>query len=173
MVIRGAVDPTAKLTVESPYEDGTLQIGADGSYSFHASFTHLGYNAVTIRAQKEGLADSVLNFNVYYVPSLNEYSRKAWKMDYRQVIYCWDVWDGRIFTCRGEIVAVLSQNPNVVVIDVSEKGTGQYLVIENMSDLNITEPGGYYTIYADISGRAEYEGKTVTRLIGRYAEKLS
>ena len=41
-----------------------------------------------------------------------------------------------------------------------------------MSDLYIPEPGGFYTIYADISGQAEYEGKTVTRLIGRYAERL-
>ena len=59
-----------------------------------------------------------------------------------------------------------------MVIDVSDNGSGQYLVIENMSDIHIAEPGGRYTIFADISGQAEYEGKTVTKLIGRYAERM-
>ena len=77
-----------------------------------------------------------------------------------------------MFLCRGRIEAVLSEEPNVVVIDVSDANSGQFLVIENMSDLPITEAGGRYTIYADISGQAEYEGKTYTRLVGRYAEKI-
>ena len=172
MTVRGSVDPEASLSVETPYEAGTLKVSSNGDFSFRATFDHLGYNTVTIRAKKAGRQDSVISFQVYYVPTINEYSRSAWKMDYQQVLYCWDIWDGRIFLCRGDIVAVLSDEPNVVVIDVSDAGNGQYLVIENMSDVHIGEPGGRYTIYADISGQAEYEGKTVTRLIGRYAEKL-
>jgi len=172
MTIRGAVDPQAILAVESPYEPDTLEIDDDGSFSFRATFPRLGYNTITLRARKTGSPDSVISFDIYYVPTINEYSRNAWKMDYQQVLYCWDIWDGRIFLCRGDIVAVLSDDPNVVVIDVSDTGSGQYLVIENMSDLHIPEPGGRYTIYADISGQAEYQGKTVTRLIGRYAERL-
>ena len=127
---------------------------------------------MTIRASKPGFNDSVISFQVYYVPTLNEYSRSAWKMDYQQVLYCWDIWDGRVFMSRGDIVAVQSDEPNIVVIDVSDNGSGQYLVIENMSDIHIAEPGGRYTIFADISGQAEYEGKTVTKLIGRYAERM-
>lgn len=172
MTIRGSVDPQASFAVETPYEKGSLKIDANGDFSFRAAFDHLGYNTVTIRARKTGFQDSVISFQVYYVPTLNEYSRSAWKMDYQQVLYCWDIWDGRVFLCRGDIVAVLSEEPNVVVIDVSDNGSGQYLVIENLSDEFIAEPGGRYTIFADISGQAEYEGKTVTRLIGRYAEKL-
>ena len=172
MTIRGAVDPDAALSVESPYVADSLEIEADGSFSFRATFDHFGYNTVVLRAKKAGFKDSTISFDIYYVPTLNEYSRSAWKMDYQQVLYCWDIWDGRIFLCRGDIVAVLSNEPNIVVIDVSDMGTGQYLVIENMSDLHINEAGERYTIYADISGQAEYEGNTYTRLIGRYAEKL-
>ncbi len=172
MTIHGSVDPDAALSVETPYEAGSLEVDAEGKFSFRATFDHLGYNTVTIRASKPGKQDAVISFDIYYVPAINEYSRSAWKMDYQQVLYCWDVWDGRVFLCRGDIVAVLSDEPNIVVIDVSDLGSGQYLVIENMSDLHISEPGGRYTIYADISGQAEYQGKTVTRLIGRYAEKL-
>ena len=172
MTVRGSVDPTATLTVESPYAEDSLIVNESGDFSFRASFDHLGYNTVTIRASKPGFNDSVISFQVYYVPTLNEYSRSAWKMDYQQVLYCWDIWDGRVFMCRGDIVAVQSDEPNIVVIDVSDNGSGQYLVIENMSDIHIAEPGGRYTIFADISGQAEYEGKTVTKLIGRYAERM-
>ena len=68
---------------------------------------------------------------------------------------------------------MLSSDPNTVVIDVSDDESGKYLVIENMSDLPINETGGRYLIWADISGQSEYNGKTYTRLIGRYAEKLN
>ena len=66
----------------------------------------------------------------------------------------------------------LRENPDTLVIDVSDDGSGKYLVIKNMSDKKITETGGRYVIYADVSGQGEYEGKTYTRLIGRYAESL-
>ena len=172
MTVRGAVDPTAALSVETPYDPASLKVDEKGSFEFVANFDHYGDNTVTLRASRAGSQDSVISFNVYYVPAINEYSRSAWKMDYQQVLYCWDIWDGRVFLCRGRIEAVLSEEPNVVVIDVSDANSGQFLVIENMSDLPITEAGGRYTIYADISGQAEYEGKTYTRLVGRYAEKI-
>ena len=171
MTVRGAVDPTAVLSVDSPHTEGSIKVDEKGNFEFVANFKHFGDNTVTLRATRSGSRDSVIEFNVYYLPTLNEYSRSAWKMDYQQVLYCWDVWDGRVFLCRGRIEAVLSEEPNVVVIDVSDSNSGQYLVIENQSDLPILEPGERYSIYADISGKAEYQGKTVTRLIGRYAER--
>ena len=171
MTVRGAVDPAATLSVDSPHAADSIKVAENGSFEFVAQFDHFGDNTVVVRASKPGSRDSVIEFNVYYLPALNEYSRAAWKMDYQQVLYCWDIWDGRIFLCRGRIEAVLSDDPNVVVIDVSENNSGQYLVIENQSDLHIGEPGERYAIYADISGQAEFQGRTVTRLIGRYAEK--
>ena len=172
MVIRGAVDPTAQLTIESNYDPSTYSIDEKGNFSFAALFDHYGDNAVTLRAAKAGSQDSVVSFNVYYVPSINEYSRKAWKMDYQNLLYCWQEWDGRVFTCRGTVVAIMDDDPDTLVIDVSDDGSGKYLVIKNMSDKKITETGGRYVIYADVSGQGEYEGKTYTRLIGRYAESL-
>lgn len=172
MVIRGAVDPTAQLTIESNYDPSTYSIDEKGNFSFAALFDHYGDNTITLRAAKAGLQDSVVSFNVYYVPSINEYSRKAWKMDYQNLLYCWQEWDGRVFACKGTIVAIMDDDPDTLVIDISDDGSGKYLVIKNMSDKKITETGGRYVIYADVSGQGEYEGKTYTRLIGRYAESL-
>lgn len=172
MVIRGAVDPQAQLIIESNYDPATLSIDEKGNYSFAAVFDHYGDNAVTLRACKDGCEDSVVSFNVYYVPAIGEYSRTAWKMDYQNLLYCWQEWDGRVFACTGTIAAIMEDDPETLVIDISDDGSGRYLVIKNMSDKEITQVGARYTIYADVSGQADYEGRTYTRLIGRYAEKL-
>ena len=171
MTIRGAVDPTAQLSVLTACEPGSLKVDEKGSFEFVAKFDHYGNNTVTIRAAKDGIRDSVISFDVYYVPDISVYSRSAWKMDYQQVLYCWDIWEGRVFVCKGVVVDVLDDNPNILVMDVSGDESGQYLVIQNESDLPITESGGSYTIYADISGQADYHDRTYTRLIGRYAER--
>jgi len=173
MSIRGTVDPRAKVSVETPYQEGSLTQDADGDFSFIATFDHIGYNTVTFRASQEGKQDSIISFQVYYLPTLNEYSRKAWAMDYKQLTQCWDIWKGRIFKCSGTVEAVLQTEPQVLVLDVSADGSGKYLIIENLSNLSITEPGGEFDFYADVSGtRKEYAGKRYPYLFGRYANVM-
>ena len=174
MTVRGTVDPKATVSVDTPYQEGSLTQDADGDFSFVATFDHIGYNNVTFRATQEGKQDSIISFQVYYLPTLNEYSRKAWAMDYTQLTRCWDIWAGRIFKCTGTVAAVLQTEPSqIIVLDVSKDGSGQYLIIENLSNLSVTEPGGKYDFYADVSGtRTEYEGKKYPYLIGRYSNTV-
>lgn len=171
MTIRGTVDPKAKVSVETPHLEGSLTQDADGDFSFVATFDHIGYNNVTFRASQDGKQDSIISFKVYYLPTLNEYSRKAWVMDYKQLTQCWDIWAGRIFKCSGTVAAVLETDPQqILVLDVSSDGSGKYIVIENLSNLSITEPGGKFDFYADVSGaRKEFNGRNYPYLIGRYA----
>ena len=171
MTINGTCDPTATVSVDTPYVEGTLTQDEDGSFSFVTQFEQIGYNTVRFRAQKKGKQDSIISFDVYYLPTLNEYSRKAWAMDYTQLTRCWDIWAGRIFKCTGTVEAVLSTEPQVIVLDVSEDQSGDFLVIENLSGTSITEPGDKFDFYADVSGaREEYMGKVYPYLYGRYAE---
>jgi len=171
MTIRGTVDPQATISVDTAYQEGSLTQDADGDFSFVATFDHIGYNNVTFRAQQDGKQDSIISFQVYYLPTLNEYSRKAWVMDYTQLRQCWDIWAGRIFKCSGTVEAVLSTEPQqVLVLDVSKDQSGDYIVIENLSNISVTEPGGKFDFYADVSGRREeYNGRNYPYLIGRYA----
>ena len=98
-------------------------------------------------------------------------SRKAWAMDYKQLTQCWDIWAGRVFKCSGTVVAVLQTEPQqILVLDLSTDGSGKYLIIENLSNISITEPGGKFDFYADVSGtRKEYVGKKYPYMFGRYA----
>ena len=174
MTIRGTVDPKAKVSVDTAYQEGSLTQDADGDFSFIAMFDHIGYNPVTFRAKQDGKADSVISFEVYYLPTLNEYSRKAWSMDYKQLTQCWDIWAGRIFKCTGTVAAVLATEPQqILVLDVSQDQSGQYIIIENLSNLSVIEPGGRFDFYADVSGtRREYNGRNYPYLIGRYANTV-
>ena len=173
MTINGTCDPSATISVDTPYVEGTLTQDEDGDFSFVTQFDHIGYNTVRFRAQKDGKQDSIISFDVYYLPTLNEYSRKAWAMDYTQLTRCWDIWAGRIFKCSGVVEAVLSNDPQVIVLDVSEDQSGDFLIIENLSGTSITEPGGTFDFYADVSGkREEYMNKVYPYLYGRYAEPV-
>lgn len=172
MTVRGTVDSDATVVVDSAYVEGSLTQDEDGDFSFVAMFDHIGYNNISLRATQPGKADSQISFSVYYLPTLNEYSRKAWAMDYLQLTRCWDIWAGRIFKCTGTIEAVLSTEPQVIVMDVSSNGSGKYIVLENLSGISITEPGGKFDFYADVSGtRQEYNGKNYPYLYGRYSNK--
>ncbi|MBQ2955319.1 MAG: zinc ribbon domain-containing protein [Clostridia bacterium] len=170
MTIRGSVAPEATISVDTPYLEGSLTQDENGSFSFVATFDTIGYNTVRFRAQQEGKQDSIISFEVYYLPTLNEYSRKAWAMDYTQLTRCWDIWAGRIFKCTGTVDAILSYDPQVIVLDVSKDNSGDFIVIENLSNLSITEVGGKFDFYADVSGmREEYMNRKYPYLIGRYA----
>ena len=170
MTVRGTVDPKATISVDTTHQDGSLTQDEDGSFSFVATFDHIGYNTVRFRAKQEGKQDSIISFEVYYLPTLNEYSRKAWVMDYTQLTRCWDIWAGRIFKCTGTVEEILSYEPQVLVLDVSDDRSGQYLIVENLSNVSITEPGGKFDFYADVSGtREEYENKVYPYMYGRYA----
>lgn len=174
MTVRGTVDPGATVIVDTPYAPETLTQDADGDFSFSAMFDHIGYNTISLRAVQDGKAESKITFDVYYLPTLNEYSRKAWIMDYLQLTRCWDIWAGKVFKCTGTVEAVISVEPQVIVLDVSDDRSGDYIVIENLSGISITEPGGKFDFYADVSGtRREYMGKKYPYLIGRYSTKLN
>lgn len=170
MNISGSVDAAATVSVDTPYLEGSLVQDEDGDFSFTATFDHIGYNTVRFRAKQEGKQDSIISFDVYYLPTLNVYSRSAWAMDYTQLTRCWDIWAGRIFKCEGTVEAVLSYDPQMLVLDVSEDQSGDYLIVENLSGLSVLESGGKYVFYADVSGeREEYMGKVYPLMNGRYA----
>lgn len=169
MTIRGTVESDATLSVASPYDDTSFEVDENGNFSFLAKFDHYGYNTIRIEASREGDQDSVLEFEVYYCPTITEYSGKAWKMDYQQLIYCWQEWYGRVFLCRGTIVHI--NDDGSCVIDVSDDRRGNYLTIENMTGMELEE-GARYNLYADVDGQGKYEGKVYTNLVARFGEKL-
>lgn len=168
--ISGTMDPSATLAVDTPFVEDSIEIDQNGGFSFKAKLTQIGDNTVTFRAQKPGLDDSVLSVTVNYVPSLNDYSRKAWKMDWKGLVLTYRQWQGKIFLCRGPIVEILQEEKPLLVMNVGTEEEPQHVILDNASSLASPSVGVTYRAYADVAGSGNYFYRDVycPRLTARY-----
>ncbi|MDO4546798.1 MAG: zinc ribbon domain-containing protein [Clostridia bacterium] len=167
--VSGTIDPDALLTVDTDYVEDSIYVDASGNFNFRARLSVIGDNTITFRASKEGLTDSVVSVSVYYVPTLNEYSRMAWAMDYEQLKLYYETWNGRVFLCEGTVVeVVMNGEEQTVYMDVSDSSQPQYVALVNYSSVGTPEVGTRYRAYADVLGNAFYIDDYVPRLACRY-----
>lgn len=172
MEITGSVDPSAELVVDTAYEDGSLSVDPEtGDFTFRAKFSTIGYNTVRFRAVKEGCTDSIISFQVYYLPSIAEYSRNAWIMDYAQLRLLYEQWLGRVFQCIGTIYDVFTEgDTQYVVMNVGNADEVKLIVLENMSNTASFDTDVQYRAYADVSGDYYYEATDYPLLVARYMD---
>ncbi len=171
LAIKGKIDPTATLVVDTAHESGSIKVDSDGDFEFKAKFSTVGYNTVRFRAVKEGYADSIISFRVYYVPSLAEYSSRAWLMDYTQLRSLYTQWQGRVFQCIGTIYDVFtSGDDQYVVMNVGNSEDVKLVVLLNMSGTASFDREIQYKAYADVNGDYYYEANNYPLLICRYMD---
>ncbi len=170
--ISGKTEPGASIIVDSSFVYDSIEVDPQtGEFSFIAQFSTIGDNLVRFRAVKEGKQDSTIAFNVYYLPSIGEYSRNAWAMDYEQLKTMYEAWHGRIFLCEGVVVdSFVEGTTQYILMDVSTTGEPQLLMLENLSSLGSVNDGVAYKAYADVSGRYFYNNDYIPMLVARYMD---
>ncbi len=170
VTITGKCDPGAIVSVDTDYVEGSVTNNTTtGEYSFIAKLATYGKNTVRFRAAMAGKADSVISLTIDYKPTLDEYSRKAWKMDYPTLCELFEQWTGRIFLCEGEVMDVVYEDETqYVIMDVGSDGTQHLVVLENVSSLGSPTIGRVYTAYADVSGRHMYKDHYYPMMIARF-----
>ena len=78
MTVRATTLPGAVVNVLSPYSDLDISsTDSDGSFTFKALFDKIGDNTIIITADYPGKKQTRVEYTVYYVPSIDVYSRKA------------------------------------------------------------------------------------------------
>ena len=168
MDIRGTTMPGVNLTVLSPYEElDTTDLKAYGTFSFKAKFNKIGNNTIIIQVEKDGLS-TTLKKDVYYVPYASTYTPKAWPMNAEGYLDYLNNLDTRvartqIYECIGTITEILSNKPQLALMDTGTEGSERLVLLENMST-DTWEIGERYRVYADAFGI--YDGKP--RLVARY-----
>lgn len=174
MTITGTTVPGATITVLSPHVDlDTSNLNSTGAFSFKAVFSTIGTNDITIVAEKDGHTATLIK-SIYYVPYASTYTPKAWAMDssaagisnYADYLNntAVRVANTQIYVCIGTITEILSNKPQLALMDTDDTEQGERLVLlENMSG-DTWVVGQRYRVYADAFGI--YDGKP--RLIGRY-----
>lgn len=89
--------------------------------------------------------------------ALSEYSRKAWKMDYENLLLNGRQWYGKVFLCKGPIVEILrDEAPPLIVMNVGTGEAPQYVILDNVSLTANPSVGVTYTVYADVAGNGNY-----------------
>ncbi len=146
--------PGAYVEVNSPYSDLDItNLDSTGKFSFNAVFDHIGNNTISITASYPGRKPSVVEHTVYYVPPADEYTVKAWPLSaegYAELLSNTAVRAsyGQVYVVTGVVQYSISTKPQMVVINTSEDGKSQPVLVQNYSRTT-WEVGNYYRLYAD------------------------
>ena len=162
--ISGSTLPGATITVESPHEN--LEVNqTTGDFKFKPLFPLLGNNEVVIRSSYEGRADSVITHTVYYMPTADVYTRRAWDLDsqYSDLINYINIRKGTIYVGTGVIKRIISSTPQLAVMDIGNENFEKLVLLENSSKTTWMV-GTKYRIYGEAFGLYD----TMPRLTVRY-----
>ncbi|NLI20439.1 MAG: zinc ribbon domain-containing protein [Clostridiales bacterium] len=168
MTVRATTIPGAVVNVLSPYSDLDItNTDTDGSFTFKALFDKIGDNTIIITADYPGKKQTRVEYTVYYVPSVDVYSRKAWDIvtQYNDLMDNIDLRKSKnqIYVCIGKIVSIETTKPQRAFMECATKDGSVTVYIENSSQTQWNE-GQSYRLYADAYGM--YSSKPW--LIARY-----
>ncbi len=154
MKVSATTLPGAYVEVTSPYSDLDItHLDSTGKFSFNAVFDHIGNNTISITASYPGKKPSQVEHTVYYVPPANEYTVKAWPLSaegYSELLSNMAVRSsyGQVYVVTGVVQYSVSEKPQMVVINTSEDGKSQPVLVQNYSRTT-WQVGQYYRLYAD------------------------
>lgn len=174
MEISATTMPGATISILSPYQEADFsQLNSTGAFHFKAVFNRMGINTVTIQAEYPGKEPTIVNYDVYYLPSPDQYTPKAWALDSK-----WGYQDflankntrianTQIYVLQGEVKRIINNRPQLVEIDVGDgQGKALPVLVENQTKTEWVL-GQRYRIFGDAYGM--YDG--YPWLIGRFTYK--
>lgn len=176
MTVNATTLPGAIVNVLSPYSDLDItNVDSSGDFSFIAEFKRIGTNTITITADFPGKQQSIVNYDVYYVPPADVYTPKAWPINtanYTDLLSnnAMRVARTQIYVCNGTIDYIVSTKPQLAVIsaeDPSDPSRTFPVLLENNTKTNWIV-GKRYSIYADAYGTYN----DMPRLAARYTYTL-
>lgn len=154
--VRGTTLPGAVVKVLSPYTELDItNTDVDGSFSFNASLEKIGNNTIIITADYPGKETTRVEHVVYYVPNIDDYSRRAWDIttQYTDLMDNLSVRKARsqIYVCKGTITAIDTLKPQRAYMNVGTEESPLMIYVENASKTT-WEAGVHYELYADAYG---------------------
>ncbi len=154
MKVSATTLPGAYVEITTPHSDLNItDLDSTGKFSFNALLTKVGDNTITIIASYPGRKPSKVEHVVYYLPKPEEYTTKAWPLDaagYSELLSNISVRaeKGQVYVVTGVVQYLVSVKPQMAVINTSEDGRSQPVLVHNYTKV-IWKPGTYYRIYAD------------------------
>jgi hypothetical protein len=156
MTIRATTIPGAVIHVLSPYTDLDItETDRDGSFTFKAIFDTIGDNIIVITADYPGKKQTRLEYSVYYVPSVDKYSRVAWDIvsTYTELMdnMTKRVSENRIYVCIGTILSIETTRPQRAFMECTNAAGTVTVYVENQTKA-VWEVGKSYKLFGDAYG---------------------
>lgn len=154
MKVTATTLPGAHVEVATPYADLNItDLDSTGKFSFNAVFDKIGDNTIIIRSSYPGMRTSEVKHVVYYLPPASEYTSKAWPLSadgYSELLSNMPVRiaHSQVYVVKGVVQYSVSEKPQMVVINTSDDGKSQPVLVQNYTKIH-WEVGTYYRIYAD------------------------
>lgn len=173
MTIHATTRAGASITVLSPHKNlDVSQLGSTGVFSFEAVFSKIGMNTVEIRADFPDKNPTIVNYDVYYLPDPDVYTKKAWALDdwgYPDLLanMTTRIQNTQIYTFTGPVKEIVSSKPQLVIFDAADGSGSERLVMVENQTKTTWELGTRYRLYADAYGIYG----NMPRLIARYTYK--
>ena len=173
MTIHATTRAGASITVLSPHKNlDVSQLGSTGVFSFEAVFSKIGMNTVEIWADFPDKNPTIVNYDVYYLPDPDVYTKKAWALDdwgYPDLLanMTTRIQNTQIYTFTGPVKEIVSSKPQLVIFDAADGSGSERLVMVENQTKTTWELGTRYRLYADAYGIYG----NMPRLIARYTYK--
>lgn len=154
MRVSATTMPGAYVEVITPYSDLNItELDTTGKFTFNAIFDKIGDNTISIIASYPGKKPSQVDHVVYYLPPADEYTVKAWPLSadgYAELLSNISVRaeKNQVYVVKGIVQYVVSDKPQMVVINTSDDGKSQPVLVQNYTKIK-WEVGKYYRLYAD------------------------
>ena len=167
VTIRATTLPGAVVKVLSPHTDLNItNTDKDGTFSFKAVFDKIGDNVITITADSPGKKTTTVEHVIYYVPSIDVYSRKAWDIvkDYTDLMNNLELRkkNSQVYICIGVITSIETTKPQRAYMECGTPESPVTIFVENSSRTTWVE-GTSYRLYADVFGMYNSKPWLVTR----------
>ena len=154
MRVSATTMPGAYVEVITPYSDLNItELDTTGKFTFNAIFDKIGNNTISIIASYPGKKPSQVDHVVYYLPPADIYTVKAWPLSadgYAELLSNIAVRaeKNQVYVVKGIVQYVVSDKPQMVVINTSDDGKSQPVLVQNYTKTK-WEVGKYYRLYAD------------------------
>lgn len=151
IAIKGSTVPGATVKTTAKL-NGAISQNNSGIFSFTVVLKRWGWNDIDITAESGGQTTTIIH-RVYHKPTLDGYSRKAWKLDdYSYLITSTDSLIGTVYQIQGVVMKKYDIDAyEYYLFNAGTPSNPMLVVVENTKEDDLKE-NQYYQLFADVTG---------------------
>lgn len=150
-LITGKTEPGASISINLPVKESLKINPTTGSFKLSPKFNGYGKQTIVITASKENKSDSMLTIQTYYLPSAEEYTKNAYKLNYNLLLKNANTYKNKIFLCIGMISDIQQNNDESKFMFYVNENKQEIIHMEYIGNMVLKENTNY-RIYGDVIG---------------------